>query len=79
MATFTKAWTTGTGNLYITYSGILNDTISISSDKNTLAANRSISITLKTTTGTPAVSKTLTITQLAKSGDFNIDFNNDFL
>jgi hypothetical protein len=78
MATFTKAWTTGTGNLYITYSGILNDTISISSDANTLTTDRSMSVTLQTKNGTPAVSKTLTITQLAKSGDFNVDFNNDF-
>lgn len=79
MATFTKAWTTGTGNLYITYNGILNDTISISSDVNTLSTNRSMSVTIKTKTGTPVISKTLTVTQLAKSGDFNVDFNSDFL
>lgn len=65
MATLTKAWSTGTGNVYLTYGGSGNGTILVTSDANDLPTTRSMTITVKTTAGTPQVTKTVTLTQSA--------------
>lgn len=64
MPTKTIAWTTGTGNITLTYTGQGDGTILVSSDDNTGAA-RSQTITIQTTTGTPVVTRNITINQAA--------------
>lgn len=64
MPTKTIAWTTGTGNITLTYTGQGDGTILVSSDDNTGAA-RSQTITIQTTAGTPVVTRTVTINQAA--------------
>ena len=63
MATLTKAWSTGTGNVYLTYGGSGNGTIAVTSDANDLPSARSMTITVKTTAGSPQVTKAVTLTQ----------------
>ena len=65
MATLTKAWSSGTGNLYLTYGGSGNGTIAVTSDANDLDSSRSMTLTIKTTGGSPQVTKTVTVTQSA--------------
>lgn len=65
MATLTKAWSTGAGNVYLTYGGSGNGTIAVTSDANDLPTARSMTITVKTTAGSPQVTKTVTLTQSA--------------
>ena len=65
MATLTKAWSSGTGNLYLTYGGSGNGTIAVTSDVNDLDSSRSMTLTIKTTSGSPQVTKTVTVTQAA--------------
>lgn len=64
MPTKTIAWTTGTGNITLTYTGQGDGTITVSSDDNTGAA-RSQTIVIETTAGTPVVTKNVTINQAA--------------
>lgn len=64
MATKVIPWTTGTGNITLTYTGQGNGTIVVQSDDNNLDVSRSQSITVETTKG-GTVSKFLTITQAA--------------
>jgi uncharacterized protein (DUF2345 family) len=64
MATKVIPWTTGTGNITLTYTGQGNGTIVVQSDDNNLDVSRSQSITVETTKG-GTVSKSLTITQAA--------------
>lgn len=66
MATKVIPWTTGTGNITLTYNGQGNGTIVVQSDDNNLDVSRSQSITVETTKG-GTVSKSLTITQAAGS------------
>ena len=58
------AWTTGTGNITVTYDGDGSGTITVSSDANNLHSDRSQSFTVRTTDG--AVSRTVSISQVAK-------------
>ena len=51
MATKSIAWTTGTGNITLTYQGQGNESIQVDSDANTLGTARSQVITVKTGQG----------------------------
>ena len=63
MATLTKAWPTGTGNVYLTFGGSGNGTIVVESDDNDLPTSRSMTLTVKTTSGSPQQTKSVTVTQ----------------
>lgn len=76
MASYTKSWTSGTGSITATYGGSGNGTITITSSKNDLTVSRSMTLNVAANGVNTIV---ITITQAAKSGDFNVDFNNDFL
>ena len=71
-------WPIGSGNVKVTYDGKGNGALTIVSDPNDLAINRSMSIKIKTADG--SISVTRTITQFAKNieHDFNNDFSSDF-
>ena len=66
MATKTIAWTSGTGNITVTYDGSGDGTAVIISSDNDLYEARSQEITLRTTAGSPQVTKKVTITQAAR-------------
>ena len=68
MATKSIAWTSGSGNITLTYSGQGDDTVVVTSDPNTLAVPRSQTITFSTTVGSPSVTQQVTVTQLANAG-----------
>lgn len=76
MASLIKTWTSGSGSLNITYTGSKDGDITITSSANDLTVSRSMTLTVSAV-GAKVV--TFKVTQAAKSGDFNIDFNNDFL
>lgn len=67
MATKTISWGTGSGNITLTYTGQGNGSVSVESDANDLYEERVKSITIKTSAGSPSVTKTVTIKQAAKS------------
>ena len=78
MATITIPWTTGTGNIYLTYTAASgNQTIQVSSDPNTLYSSRQQSITF-TSSVSPYPTATLTVTQSPKIGDFDGSFDLSF-
>lgn len=64
MATKSIAWTNGTGNITLTYTGQGDDTVVVTSDPNDLYVSRSQTITFKTTDNT--VTRQVTVTQEAK-------------
>lgn len=68
MATKSIAWTTGTGNITLTYTGQGNDTVTVSSDPNDLYQERSQAITFKTTDN--AISRQVTVTQTMREPNF---------
>lgn len=68
MATKSIAWTTGTGNITLTYSGQGDDTVVVTSDPNDLTTTRSQTITFSTTAGSPTVTRQVTVTQAGKPG-----------
>lgn len=70
MATKTIAWGTGSGNITLTYTGQGSGSVSVTSDANNLYEERVKSITIKTSKGSPTVTKTVTIKQKAKSLDW---------
>lgn len=70
MATKTIAWGTGSGNITLTYTGQGSGSVSVKSDANDLYEERVKSITIKTSKGSPTVTKTVTIKQKAKSLDW---------
>lgn len=70
METKTIAWGTGSGNITLTYTGQGNGSVSVKSDANDLYEERVKSITIKTSEGSPTVTKTVTIKQKAKSLDW---------
>ena len=65
MATKSIAWNTGTGNITLTYQGQGDGTIIVSSDPNNLGSVRSQVINIKTTAGSPVVTRELTVSQAA--------------
>lgn len=64
MATVNIPWTTGSGDITLTYTGLGNGTIAVDSDMNDLDVSRSQQVTVETTKG-GTVSQALTITQAA--------------
>lgn len=66
MATKTIAWTTGTGNITLSYTGQGDDTVVVTSDPNDLYVDRSQTITFSTTAGSPTVTRQVTVTQKKK-------------
>lgn len=86
MATKSIAWNTGTGNITLTYSGQGNDTVLVESDPNDIYEDRSQTIVVSTTAGSPTVSRQVTITQRMKEpnlidseGNWLIDSNDTYL
>lgn len=69
MATKSIAWTTGTGNITLTYTGQGNDTVTVSSDPNNLYYERSQTLTFSTTDGS-SISRNVTVTQAMKEPNF---------
>lgn len=67
MATKTIAWGTGSGNITLTYTGQGSGSVSVKSDANDLYEERVKSITIKTSKGSPQVTKTVTVKQKGKS------------
>lgn len=76
MATKTIAWGAGSGNITLTYTGQGSGPVSVKSDANDLYEERVQSVSIKTTAGSPTVTKTVTIRQAAKSLDWTVkNFN----
>lgn len=65
MATKTIAWTSGTGNVTLTYGGQGNGHINVISDENNLCVERSMDVVVATTAGSPVRQVTVAITQEA--------------
>lgn len=63
MATKSIAWTTGDGNITMTYQGYGDGDITVNSDPNNLDTARSQTITIETTAGSPTVVKNFTVSQ----------------
>lgn len=70
MATKSIAWSVGTGNITLSYSGQGDDTVSVSSDPNNLYYDRSQTVTFSTTAGSPTVTKQVTINQGMREPNF---------
>ena len=70
MATKNIAWNTGTGNITLTYSGQGNGTVLVESDPNDVYEDRSQTIVVSTTAGSPVVSRQVTIIQGMKHPNF---------
>lgn len=70
-------WNNGTGNITIVYTGIGNDTVTVTSDANNLSVARSQTITLKTTNN--AASCVVTIAQAAMAANFVLSDGNYLL
>ena len=68
MATKIIAWTTGTGNITLSYSGQGNDTVTVASDPNNVYEGRSQTITFKTLDN--AITRQVTVTQGMKQPNF---------
>lgn len=68
MVTKNIAWTTGTGNITLAYSGQGNDTVTVTSDPNPLYQERSQAITFKTTDN--AISRQVTVKQGMREPNF---------
>lgn len=68
MATKSIAWTTGTGNITLSYTGQGNDSVTVSSDPNNLYYERSQTLTFKTTDN--AITRQVTVTQTMKEPNF---------
>lgn len=75
MATKTIAWTTGSGNITLTYTGQGNGSISVSSDENDSFEERSQSFDIVTTNGTPEQAVSILVKQKGKSYPVGEVFN----
>ena len=75
MATKTIAWTTGSGNITLTYTGQGNGSISVSSTANDNFDDRSQSINIVTTAGSPEKAVSVLIKQKGKSYPVGEVFN----
>lgn len=70
MATQSIAWTTGNGNITLSYSsGQGSETVTVTSDANNLYVDRSQTLTFSTTLGAE-ISRTVTVTQKMKEPNF---------
>lgn len=78
MATKTIYWSGSSGDkITVTYTGSGNESVSIASDPNTGGVSRSKTITFATTDG--KITKTVNVTQAGAPGDYNSDYNDDYL
>ncbi|MEE1071127.1 MAG: glycine rich domain-containing protein [Cellulosilyticum sp.] len=75
MATKTIAWTTGSGNITLTYTGQGNGSISVSSSENDLFEDREQSFGIVTTAGSPEKSLSILVRQKGKSYPVGEVFN----
>lgn len=66
MATKTIAWTSGSGNITLTYTGQGNGAIEVSSDENDLFEDREQSFNIITTNGTPEQALSILVKQAAR-------------
>ena len=78
MATKTIAWTTGSGNITLTYTGQGNSSISVASDENDLFEDREQSFGIVTTAGTPEKAVSILVKQKGKSYPIGHTFNFDY-
>lgn len=69
MATKTIAWETGSGNIILDYTGVKDDTVTVSSSENNLYEARSQTLTFKTTDN--QISRQVTVTQGMREPNFN--------
>ena len=67
MATKTIAWTTGSGNITLTYTGQGNGSISVASDENDLFEDREQSFGIVTTAGSPEKAVSILVKQKGKT------------
>ena len=76
--TVTIPWTTGSGNIYLTFDQATGtQTVSVSSDANPLFVERSQSITFRSSVS-PNPTATLTVTQQPLGGSFDNSFDISF-
>lgn len=75
MATKTIAWTTGSGNITLTYTGQGNGSISVSSSENDLFEDREQSFGIVTTAGTPEQALSILVKQKGKTYPVGEVFN----
>ena len=78
MATKTIAWTTGSGNITLTYTGQGNGSISVASDENTDFEPRQQSFKVVTTNGTPEQAIDILVLQAGKTYPVGEVFNFDY-
>lgn len=78
MATKTIAWTTGSGNITLTYTGQGNDSISVASDENDSFEERSQSFDIVTTNGSPEKAVSILVKQQGKKYAVGEVFNFDY-
>lgn len=75
MATKTIAWTTGSGNITLTYTGQGNGSISVASSENDLFEDREQSFGIVTTAGTPEQAISILVKQKGKTYPVGEVFN----
>lgn len=75
MATKTIAWTTGSGNITLTYTGQGNGSISVSSSENDLFEDREQSFGIVTTAGSPEKALSILVRQKGKTYPVGEVFN----
>lgn len=68
MATKNIAWNTGSGNIILDYTGVKDDTVTVSSSENNLYEARSQTLTFKTTDN--QISRQVTVTQGMREPNF---------
>lgn len=78
MATKTIAWTTGSGNITLTYTGQGNGSISVASDENTDFESRQQTFKIVTTNGTPEQAIDILVKQAGKTYPVGEVFNFDY-
>lgn len=78
MATKTIAWTTGSGNITLIYTGQGSGAISVASDENDLFEDREQSFDIVTTNGTPEQAVSILVKQKGKSYAVGTVLNFDY-
>ena len=78
MATKTIAWTTGSGNITLTYTGQGNGSISVASDENDSFEERSQSFQIVNTNGSPEKAIDILVKQAGKTYSVGEVFNFDY-
>ena len=77
MATKTIAWDTGSGNIILDYTGVKNDTVTVSSSENDIYEARSQTLTFKT--ADEQISRQVTVTQGMREPHFKTSEGNWFV